>query len=142
MALTKAEKKRLEDIENKIETILNSMQNEFLAREKKYKYFEDRVQTVENVQGKKQSSPGTETSTGNYILVKNERRGSGWIETVMNNKEEFIFCSPDYKEGHRFSKEAAINLLELLNNEIKERNRGKARKEKEILGIIIKEVNK
>ena len=142
MALTKAEKKRIEDLENKIETILNSMQNEFLAREKKYKNFENRFQTVENIQVQKQSSPGAETITGNFILVKNERRGSGWIETVMNNQERFIFCSPDYKEGHRFSKEAAINLLQLLNNEITERNRGKARKEKEIFGIVIKEVNK
>tara|TARA_R110000772_G_scaffold138756_1_gene247866 strand:+ start:115 stop:543 length:429 start_codon:yes stop_codon:yes gene_type:complete len=142
MALTKAEKQRLEDLENKIETILNSMQNEFLAREKKYNYFEERLEKLENLKVETKSRTGAETSTGNYILVKNERRGSGWIETVMNNQERFVFCSPEYKEGHRFSKEGAINLLQLLNNEIAERNKGKARKEKDILGIVIKEVNK
>ena len=136
MALTKAEKQKIEDLENKIESILNTMQNEFLSREKKYSYFEEKIDTQSTVKTEENHQ-----TTGSYIIVKNERRGSGWIETVMNNQEQFIFCSPDYNEGHRFSKKAAIDLLELLKNELKERNKGRQRKEKPLVGLLIKEVN-
>lgn len=148
MALTKAEKQRIQDIEDKMEEILNSMQNDFRAREKKFdklsNLIEETAQAAEllNTEINKIKPISTSNSSeGKFVIVKNQRKGSNWIETVMNNKEEFVFCSPDYKEAHRFSKEAAINLLQLLNNEILERNRGKAKKENLLEGIIIRELN-